>query len=154
MFSLVFLYFVSFVLFFIFIFLCILFLLGFPVFALVFPCIAHLCLFCVFFGFYSSTDLFCVCFVALRPLPGLFLRPHHAELPMCPSVYGVCLHMISFISLYFYCFLLVISLVSISLLLDVMLGPDLWIVNVNIILDFGSRRTSVGLWFSAFSVKE
>jgi hypothetical protein len=35
-----------------------------------------------------------------------------------------------------------------------MLGPDLWVMNVNIILAFGSRRISVGLGFSALSVKE
>jgi hypothetical protein len=40
-----------------------------------FPCIASLCLFCVFFCFYSSVDLFRACFAALRPLPGLFPRP-------------------------------------------------------------------------------
>jgi hypothetical protein len=75
MFSLVSLYFVSFVLFFVLIFLRILFLLGFPIFVLVFPCIAPLCLFCVFFGFYSSANLLHVCFAALHPLSGLFLRP-------------------------------------------------------------------------------
>jgi hypothetical protein len=154
MFYLVSLYFVSFVLFFVLIFLRILFLLGFPVFVLVFPCIALLCLFCVFFGFYSSVDLLRVCFAALYPLSGLFSRPHRVELPTRPSVYGVCLHAIGFISLYFYCFLLVISPISIGLLLGVMLGPDLWVVDVNIILAFGSRRTSVGLGFSTLSVKE
>jgi hypothetical protein len=82
MFSLVSLYFVSFVL----IFLCILFLLGFPVFALVFPCIAYLCLFCVFFSFYSSADLLRACFATFHPLPSLFLRPHRVELPTSPSV--------------------------------------------------------------------
>jgi hypothetical protein len=50
--------------------------------------------------------------------------------------------------------LFIISHVSIDLLLGVMIGPDLWVVDVNIILAFGSRRTSVGLGFSAFSVKE
>jgi hypothetical protein len=50
--------------------------------------------------------------------------------------------------------LLVISPVSIGLLLGVMLGPDLWVVDVSIILAFGSRRTSVGLGFLALSVKE
>ena len=154
MFSLVSLYFVSFVLFFVLIFLCILFLLGFPVFALVFPCIAPLCVFCVFFGFYSSADLLWVCFAALRPLLGLFPHPYHVELPMRPSVYRVCLHVIGFICLYFYCFLFVISLVLINLLLGVMLSPDHWVVDVNIILALRSRRTSVGLGFSALSVKK
>jgi hypothetical protein len=125
MFSLVSMYLVSFVLFFALIFLRILFLLGFPVFVLVFPCIAPPCLFCVFFGFYSFADLLRVCFAAFHPLLGLFRRPHCVELPTRPSVYGVCLHAIGFISLYFYCFLLVISPVSIGLLLGVMLGPDL-----------------------------
>jgi hypothetical protein len=50
--------------------------------------------------------------------------------------------------------LLVISHVSIGLLLGVMLGPDLWVIDVSIILAFESRRTSVGLGFSALSVKE
>jgi hypothetical protein len=79
---------------FVLIFLCILFLLGFPVFALIFPCIASLCLFRVFFSFYSSADLFRACFATLRPLQGLFLRPHRVELPTLPSVYEICLHAI------------------------------------------------------------
>jgi hypothetical protein len=79
---------------FVLIFLCILFLLGFPVFALVFPCIASLYLFRVFFSFYSSADLLCACFVTLRPLLGLFPRPHHVDLPTRPSVYEICLHAI------------------------------------------------------------
>jgi hypothetical protein len=120
----------------------------------------------VFFDFYSFTDLLCVCFAVLHPLPGLFPRLHRVELLMRLSVYGVYLHVIGFISLYFFLFLLVISLVSISLLWGVMLGPDIWVVNVNVILAFGSRRTwpgvpspqcqeiSVGLGFSALSVKE
>jgi hypothetical protein len=102
-FSLVSLYFVSSVSF-CFDFPLYFFLLGFPVFALVFPCIAPLYLLCVFFGFYNSTDRLRACFAALRPLPGLFLHPHHIELPMRPLVYGVCLHVINFISQYFYCF--------------------------------------------------
>jgi hypothetical protein len=57
---------------FVLIFICILFLLGFPVFALVFPCIASLCLFRVFFGFYSSADLLRACFATLHPLSSLF----------------------------------------------------------------------------------
>jgi hypothetical protein len=36
----------------------------------------------------------------------------------------------------------------------VMLGPDLWVVDVNVILAFGSRRTSVGLGFLTLSVKK
>jgi hypothetical protein len=79
---------------FVLIFLCILFLLGFPVFALVFSCIASLCLFRVFFSFYSSADLLHACFATLRPLQGLFQRPHHVELPTRPSVYEICLHTI------------------------------------------------------------
>jgi hypothetical protein len=59
-----------------------------------------------------------------------------------------------FISLYFIVSLLVISHFSIDLLLGVMLGLDLWVMNVSIILAFGSKRTSVGLGFSTLSVKE
>jgi hypothetical protein len=76
------------------------------VFALVFSYIAFLCLFCVFFYFYSFADLFCVCFAVIHPLTGLFPHPHRVELLTRPSVYGVYLHMIGFISLYFYCFCL------------------------------------------------
>jgi type III secretory pathway component EscT len=50
--------------------------------------------------------------------------------------------------------LLVISSISIGLLLGVMLSPDLWVVDVSIILTFGSRRTSVGLGFSTLSVMQ
>jgi hypothetical protein len=139
---------------FVLIFLCFLFLLGFIVFALVFPYIASLCLFCVFFGFYNSADLLCACFAALCPLSGIFPRSHRVKLPTCHSMFGVCLHAIGFISLFFYfLFLLVIS-VSISLLLSVMLGLDLWVVDVNIILTFRSRRTNVDLGFLAVNVKE
>jgi hypothetical protein len=81
---------------------------------------------CVFFDFYSFIDLLCVCFAVLHPLPGLFPRLHRVELLMCPSV----------------------------LLWGVMLGPDLWVVDVNVILAFGLRRTSVGLRFLALSVKK
>jgi hypothetical protein len=35
-----------------------------------------------------------------------------------------------------------------------MLGSDLWVVDVNVILAFGSRRTSVDLGFLALSVKK
>jgi ABC-type sugar transport system permease subunit len=107
----------------------------------------------VFFDFYNFTDLLCVCFAVLHPLPGLFPCLHRVELLTRPSMYGVYLHVIGFISLYFI-YLLVISLVSISLLWGVMLDPDLWVVNVNVILVFGSKRTSVGLGFLALSVKE
>jgi hypothetical protein len=54
----------------------------------------------------------------------------------------------------FLLFLLVISLVSIGLLLRVMLGPDLWVADINIILASGLRMASVDLGFSALSVKE
>jgi hypothetical protein len=50
--------------------------------------------------------------------------------------------------------LLVISHVSIGLLLGVMLGPNLWVVDVSVILAFGSRRISVSLRLLALSVKE
>jgi hypothetical protein len=59
-----------------------------------------------------------------------------------------------FYFLVFLLFLLVISLVSIGLLLCVMLGPNLWIVDVNVILAFGSRMTSVGMGFPTLSVKK
>jgi hypothetical protein len=81
-------------------------LLGFLVFALVFSCIAFFYLFCVFFDFYSSADLLCVCFAVLHPLSGLFPRPYHVELLTHPLVYRVYLQVIGFISLYFYCFCL------------------------------------------------
>jgi hypothetical protein len=74
-----------------------------------FPCIcfsismySFFCLFCVFFDFYSFTDLLCVCFAVLHPLPGLFPRLHRVELLTRPSVYGVYLHVIGFIFLYFF----------------------------------------------------
>jgi hypothetical protein len=35
-----------------------------------------------------------------------------------------------------------------------MLDPDIWVVDVNVILAFRSRRTSVGMRFLALSVKE
>jgi hypothetical protein len=40
----------------------------------------------VFFYFYSSTDLLCICFAVLHPLSGLFPRPHRVELLTRPSV--------------------------------------------------------------------
>jgi hypothetical protein len=60
---------------------------------------------------------------------------------------------IGFISLYFYCFF-ACNKSCLSLLLGMMLSPDLWVEDVNIILAFRSRRTSVGLGFSTLSVKE
>jgi hypothetical protein len=51
-------------------------------------------------------------------------------------------------------FLLVISPVSIGLLFGVMLDPDLWVVDVNVILAYGLRRTNVGLGFLILSVKK
>jgi hypothetical protein len=69
-------------------------LLGFPVFALVFLCVASFCLFRVFFSFYSSADLLRACFATLCPLLGFFLCPHCVELPTRPSVYEICLHAI------------------------------------------------------------
>jgi hypothetical protein len=56
------------------------------------------------FYFYSSADLLRVCFAVLYPLSGLFPCPHRVELPTYPLVYGVYLHVIGFISLYFYVF--------------------------------------------------
>jgi hypothetical protein len=104
--------------------------------------------------FYSSTDLLCVCFAVLHPLLGLFLAPPPRRASNVPfSVRGL-LARDRFYFPVFLLFLLVISLVSISLLWGVMLGPDLWVVDVNAILAFGSRRTSVGLGFLALSVKK
>jgi hypothetical protein len=80
-----------------------LFLLGFSVFTLVFFCIASLCLFRVFFSFYSSANLLCTYFITLRPLSSLFLRLHCVELPTRPSVYEIYLHVIG---VYFPVFLL------------------------------------------------
>jgi hypothetical protein len=88
---------------FVLIFLCILFLLGFPIFALVFPCIASLCLFRMFFSFYSFANLLRPCFVTLCPLPSLFPRAHCIDLPTRPLVYRICLHAIG---VYFPVFLL------------------------------------------------
>jgi hypothetical protein len=58
----------------------------------------------VFFDFYSFFDLLCVCFAILHPLQGLFPRLHCVKLLTRPLVYGVYLHVISFISLYFFVF--------------------------------------------------
>jgi hypothetical protein len=38
--------------------------------------------------------------------------------------------------------------------MGVMLGPDLWVVDVNIFLAFRLRKTSVGLRFSTLNAKE
>jgi hypothetical protein len=62
-------------------------LLDFPVFALVFLCIASLCLFRGFFSFYSSADFLRTYFAALRPLPSLFPCPHRVKLPTHPPMY-------------------------------------------------------------------
>jgi hypothetical protein len=35
-----------------------------------------------------------------------------------------------------------------------MFDPNIWVVDVNVILAFGLRRTSVGLRFLAFNVKK
>jgi ABC-type transport system involved in multi-copper enzyme maturation permease subunit len=70
------------------------------------------------------------------------------------NVRGLLAHDRLLFSCIFIVFLLVISLVLIGLLLGVMFGLDLWVEDVNIILTFGSMRKSVGLGFSALSVKE
>jgi hypothetical protein len=88
---------------------------------------------CFYFYFYSSTDLLCVCFAVLHPLPGLFSRLHRVELLTRPLVYGVYLHVIDFISLYFYFFACSKSCFD-RFALGMMLGPDLWVVDVNVIL--------------------
>jgi hypothetical protein len=122
---------------------------------------------CVFFDFYSFTDLLCVYFVILHPLSGLFPRLHRVELLTHPSVYGVYLHVISFIFLYFFVFAC-----NKSCLDQPALGCDAWSRS----LGCGCERypgfrveedkywpgvpgpqcqeISVGLGFSAFSVKE
>jgi hypothetical protein len=93
---------------------------------------------------------------AIRPLPGLSLRPHYNKL-QCPLHWSdsavtrlafPCI--VGFFSLYFvvvslYCyFLLVINPLLFDMLLGKKLRPDLWVVDVNIILAFGSRRKSHG----------
>jgi hypothetical protein len=131
---------------FVLIFICILFLLGFPLFALIFPCIASLCLFRVFL-------VFTVLPIFFTPGPFSALPPHRASNASF-SVRDLLAPDRCLFSCIFIVSLLVISHISIGLLLDVMLGPDLWVMDVSIILAFKSRRTSVGLRFSALSVKE
>ena len=70
------------------------------------------------------------------------------------SVQDLLVHDRCLFSYIFIVSLLIISLISIGLFFGVILGPDLWVVDVNIILTFGSRRISVGLGFLALSVKE
>jgi hypothetical protein len=72
---------------FVLIFLCILFLLGFPIYALVFPCIASLCLFRGFFSFYNSADFLRAYFATLRPLADPFFVPPPRRAPTHPSMY-------------------------------------------------------------------
>jgi hypothetical protein len=76
-----------------------------------FPCICFsISLYCFFlfvlyvFYFYSFIDLLCVYFAVFHLLSGLFPRLHRVELLTRPSVYGVYLHVIDFISLYFFVF--------------------------------------------------
>jgi hypothetical protein len=121
----------------------------------------------VFFDIYSFTDLLCVCFAILHPLPGLFPRLHRVELLTPPSVYGVYLYVIGFISLYFFVFAC-----NKSCLDQPALGCDAWSRS----LGCGCERypgfrveedkcwpgvpspqcqeISVGLGFSALSIKE
>jgi hypothetical protein len=121
----------------------------------------------MFFDFYSFTDLLCVCFAVLHPLPGLFPRLYRVELLMRPSVYGVYLHVIGFISMYFFVFAC-----NKSCLDQPALGCDAWSRS----LGCGCKRypgfqveedkcwpgvpspqcqeISIGLGFSALSVKE
>jgi hypothetical protein len=121
----------------------------------------------VFFDFYNSTDLLCVCFAILHPLSGLFPRPHCVELLTRPSMYGVYLHVIGFISLYFYCFAC-----NKSCLDQLALGCDVWSRSLNCgcerypgfrveedkcwprVPSPQCQEISVGLRFSALSVKE
>ena len=107
-----------------------------------------------FLVFYNSTDLLRAYFSTLRQLPGLFLHPHRVELLTYPSVYRVCLHTIGLLfPCIFVVLLLIINLVSINLFLGVMLGLDLWIVDVNIILAFGfGQRVQVLAWGSQPSI--
>jgi ABC-type sugar transport system permease subunit len=108
----------------------------------------------VFFNFYSSTDLLYVCFAVLHPLLGLFFALPPRRASNAPFSVRHLLARDRFYFPVFLMFLLVISLVSISLLWGVMLDPDLWVVDVNVILAFGSRRTNIGLRFLALSVKK
>jgi hypothetical protein len=134
-----------------------LFLLGFLVFALVFflycffVCLFVLCVFFFFLQFYrSSLRLFCRTPSTARP----FSAPPPRRASNAPfSVRGL-LARDRFYFPVFLLFLLVVSLVSISLLWGMMLGPDLWVVDVNVILAFRSRKTSIGLGFLALSVKK
>jgi hypothetical protein len=121
----------------------------------------------VFFDFYSFTDLLCVCFAVLHPLPGLFPRLHRVELLTRPSVYGVYLHVIGFISLYFFVFAC-----NKSCLNQLALGCDAWSISLGCecerypgfrveedkcwpgVLSPQCQEISVGLGFSALSVKE
>jgi hypothetical protein len=110
---------------------------------------------CVFFflflQFYrSSLCLFCHTLSTAGPFSA---PPPHRASNVPFNVRGL-LARDRFYFLVFLLFLLVISLVSISLLWGVMIDSDLWVVDVNIILAFGSRRTSVGLRFLALSVKK
>jgi hypothetical protein len=92
MFYLVFLYFVFFVLF------CF----DFPLYSVFvgFSCICFsIFLYCfsvcfVCFLVFTVLPIFSTPFATLRPLLGLFPRPHHVERPTHPSVYEICLHVI------------------------------------------------------------
>jgi hypothetical protein len=121
-------------------------------FGIVFLC----CFFECFFGFVcNSTDLIQACFAALRPLTVPFFAPPPRQASNAPFIVRVwleCDRLLFPCNLFI--FLLVISLVSIDLLLSVMLGPSLWVVNVNIILAFRSKMTSFCLGFSALSANE
>jgi hypothetical protein len=93
----------------------------FSLVSLLFVCFVCFLIFIVLLIFFTSVSLYFV-------HPGLFPLHYRVELPMRPSVYRFCLHTLDFIPLYFYCFLLVISPVSIGLLSGVMLSPifGLW----------------------------
>jgi hypothetical protein len=121
-----------------------------------------------FFCFCNSANLFRACFAALRPLPGLSSRPHCNEPPCTGWLRLTCNWLFPcIICVFFYCILLLFSCIFIvffffacnksclnRLVLCVMLGPNLWVVDVNNILAFGSMRTNVSLGFSALSIKE
>jgi hypothetical protein len=109
---------------------------------LLYFCVLVFCVFC------SSANLLLVGSTAIRPLPGLSLRPQCNKLqrPLHWSDSVVTrlafLYIVGFFSLYFVvvslycCFLLVINPFLFDMLLGKKLRPDLWVVDVNVILVF------------------
>jgi hypothetical protein len=123
-------------------------------FCFVFPCCFFACfLVCLQFCSFSRSS---PCLFRSPPfITGAFFRaPTTTTFQRYLHCPGLACTQSAFISLYFYCFLLVISPILIGLLMGVMLGPDLWVVDVNIFLAFRLRKTSVGLRFSTLNAKE